>query len=152
MNIKKISPHFLVTGQISVSDISAIAASGIKTIICNRPDNESEGQPAVSDIAAAAEAQGMTFLNVPVSSKIITDANVDDFGSANDDATGPVLAYCRTGMRSTILWALSQAKLTNIDDILSATAEAGYDLSKLRPRLIEQSAAAAGPAIADPPD
>jgi sulfide:quinone oxidoreductase len=138
MNIKKISPNFLVTGQISVSDIGTIAASGIKTIIGNRPDNESEGQPAVSDIASAAEARGMTFLNVPVSSKVITDADVDDFERACSDAAGPVLAYCRTGMRSTILWALSQTKSKKIDEILSATAEAGYDLSRLQPRLMDR--------------
>jgi sulfide:quinone oxidoreductase len=138
MNLKKISPHCLVAGQISVADISAIAASGIQTIICNRPDNEVAGQPAVSDIASAAEAQGMTFLNVPVSSKIITDADVEDFERACNDAAGPILAYCRTGMRSTILWALSQTKCKNIDEILSATAGAGYDLSRLQPRLMER--------------
>jgi uncharacterized protein (TIGR01244 family) len=152
MNIKKISPHFSVTGQISVSDISAIAASGIKTIIGNRPDNESEGQPAVSDIAAAAEAQGLTFLNVPVSSKFITDANVDEFERACNDAAEPVLAYCRTGMRSTILWALAQTRSKKIDQILSATAEAGYDLSRLQPRLMERSVSAAGSTATDSPD
>jgi sulfide:quinone oxidoreductase len=146
MNLKKISPHFLVAGQISVSDINAIAASGIQTMICNRPDNESEGQPAVSDIASAAEAQGMTFLNVPVSSKVITDADVDDFERAYNDAAGPILAYCRTGTRSTILWALSQTKCKKIDEILSATAAAGYDLSKLQPRLMERYGQSSEPA------
>jgi len=154
MTIKKISPRIFVAGQISSSHISAIAARGIKTIISNRPDNESQGQPAASDIAVAAEALDIAFLNVPVAHNSITDADVEDFERACRDAAEPILAYCRSGMRSTILWALSQAKLTEIDEILSATSEAGYDLSKLRSRLAGQAAAAAaaGSIAADPPD
>lgn len=140
MLIKKISPQFFVSEQISGADVGVAAAQGVKAIICNRPDNEVQDQPAASEVAAASEGSGVTFLDVPVSSVSITDDDVDKFERALSDLPGPILAYCRSGKRSAILWALAQAKSLDIDEILSATREAGYELSALRPRLHERSA------------
>ncbi len=114
MNFTKISPNFSVTGQISGSDAGVAAAQGFKTIICNRPDDEAQRQPAASEIAAAAEALGIEFLDLP----------------------GPILAYCQTGTRSVMLWALVQAKSLDVEAIFSATKSAGYDLTGMRPRLL----------------
>jgi len=136
MNIKKITPRFFVSGQLSIADIGAIAASGIRTIFCNRPDNEKQGQPKAGEIAAAAEGLGITFVDLPVVSGFITEDNLADFERACRDAQGPILAYCRTGMRSISLWALTEAKTLDTDAVLSATKEAGYDLSAMRSQLL----------------
>jgi len=144
MNIKKISPEFFVAGQVSVTDVATVAAQGVKTIICNRPDNEAQDQPASSDIAAAAAGLGIAFLNVPVVSGALTENDITDFEAACRDAQEPILAYCRTGKRSSILWALTEAAKLDVDAVLSATKEAGYDLSAMRPGLLERAARTKG--------
>ncbi len=140
MTIKKISPGFFVAGQVSVADVGTAAAQGIKTIMCNRPDNEAQGQPASSDIAAAAEGLGIAFLILPVVSGAISENDIKEFEAACHGAQGPILAYCRTGTRSSMLWALAEAAKLDVDAVLSATKEAGYDLSAMRPGLLERAA------------
>ena len=139
-SFSKISSRISVAGQISHDDISAAAADGIKTIICNRPHAESEDQPETTLLAAAAAAAGIEFLHIPVVSGAITETNVDDFAKAYETAAGPILAYCRSGKRSTILWALAVATSQDIEDILATTADAGFDLSPLRPMLEARAA------------
>src|SRR3546814_3638966 len=55
---------------------------------------------------------------------------------ALEDAEGKILAFCRSGTRSTLLWALTRARAGDNCDKLSATAaKAGYDLSSIRPMM-----------------
>jgi len=135
MTIRKISPQFYVSEQISSEDVGAIAAQGVMTIICNRPGNESPGQPASSEIAAAAQSLGISFVDLPIKPGLITDDDIDDFERARHDAPGPILAYCRSGARSISLWALASARNLDVDSILSAARRAGYDLAPMRSRL-----------------
>jgi len=135
MNIIKITQQFFVSAQIGHRDAGVAAEQGIKTIICNRPDNEATDQPFTQDLEDAATDAGINYLHVPVSSKTISDENVVEFAAAYESAEGPILAFCRTGMRSTILWALAEVESHGVNAILAITKEAGYDLSKLRPRL-----------------
>ena len=135
MDSRRIAPDFWVAPQITPADVGAAASRGARAIICNRPDGEGDDQPGVAEIRAAAEAHGLAFRALPVTSGKIGDADVRAFGAALDALPGPVLAYCRTGTRSASLWALSRASRLSADAILEATAAAGYDLSALRPRL-----------------
>jgi sulfide:quinone oxidoreductase len=135
MTMRKISPQFYVSEQISSADVSAIAAQGVMTIICNRPDDESPGQPASNEIAAAAQRMGIKFVDLPIKPGLITDDDIDDFERARHDAPGPILAYCRSGARSISLWALASAGNLDVDGILSAAREAGYDLVPMWSRL-----------------
>ena len=82
MNISKISPRFYVSEQISGHDVGAVAAHGITTIICIRPDNEAQGQALEGEVAAAAEGLGITFVDMPVKAGSITDENIADFERA----------------------------------------------------------------------
>jgi sulfide:quinone oxidoreductase len=135
MQIKKISPFLSVTPQLTANDIGVAAAQGFKTIICNRPDNEAEDQPARAELEAAAKRYEMSWYYLPVVPGQITGRDVEQFASTMAQAQGPVLAFCRTGTRSTTLWALSEAHHLDTDAILAAAQEAGYDLSNLRERL-----------------
>ena len=72
---------------------------------------------------------------LPIVSGVVTEEAADRFRQALDQMPGPILAYCRSGTRCAILWALSQAGTQSPDDILKATSDAGYDLSALAPRL-----------------
>jgi len=109
MNVRQLSPRYYVTGQITTDDLKIIAANGIKSVINNRPDGEAAGQPKTDDLAAAAADLDLTFVFVPVVSGKITEQNVRDFEQACNGLEGPVLLFCHTGARSTMLWNMSSA-------------------------------------------
>lgn len=133
--VKKLTPFLSVAPQIRETDIGILAAQGFKAIINNRPDGESEDQPPSSVIEAAVRRQGLEFRHLPVISGKVTDDDVVAFAGALAKIRGPVLAYCRTGTRCTTLWALAEAYHLAPDTIVHTAAQAGYDLSALRPRL-----------------
>ncbi|MDT8342804.1 MAG: TIGR01244 family sulfur transferase [Thermohalobaculum sp.] len=135
MDIKRISPELSVSPQIAIADLGVAASQGFRSIVCNRPDGEGEGQPASAEMRAAAEAHGLDFRYLPVVSGQVSDADVAAFARAMAELHGPVLAYCRTGTRSATLWSLSKAPRLSADAILAAAGAAGYDLAGLRPRL-----------------
>lgn len=135
MDIKKITPDLSVSPQIMPQDVGLAGSQGFRTLIINRPDNETSDQPERAEIEAAANRAGIEVRFVPVVPGKLTDADIDAFRQAMAEAPAPALAYCRTGTRSATLWALSQAGHLSTDAILSATSEAGYDLSGLRDRL-----------------
>ncbi len=129
MNLKRINDGFAVTEQISSADVEALAAQGVKSLICNRPDGESPDQPAYSEIEATARRVGMAVSHIPVVSGQITDKDVHAFGNAYNKMPNPLVAYCRTGTRSITLWALDQGnKGMSSQEILSIGSNAGYDL------------------------
>jgi sulfide:quinone oxidoreductase len=140
MNMKKLSPRVFVSEQITTTDIGIASAQGIKTIINNRPDDEVPGQPKTADLAAAAAECGIQFFDLPVASGQITEQNIEQFESAYSDLKSPVLMFCRTGARSTALWALNESKTLDVDAVLATASDAGYDLSGMRPWLVSRSA------------
>ena len=135
MDIRPLTPDYAVSPQITPEDLPAIAEAGYRTVICNRPDQEVPPGLQAADIAAAAKAAGLDFVSNPVTHPTINDETVGAQSAAANASQGPVLAYCASGTRSSILWSLGQAGRMDADDILSATAKQGYDLSALRPRL-----------------
>jgi len=135
MKSAKINNELTVSDQITIEDLKKIQALGYKTIFCNRPDQESEGQLAFSAIEKEAHSLGIKTIHQPVIGGQISDNDIAQFGSYFEKAQKPVFAYCRTGTRCSTLWALSQSRTLPIDEILSKTQNAGYDLSLLRDRL-----------------
>ena len=107
MDLKQLDANLAVTGQISPADVSAVAAAGFKSIICNRPDGESEDQPAYAAVQAAAEAAGLTIVYQPVVSSQLNDDDARTFGALFESLPKPVLAYCRSGARCTRLFEQS---------------------------------------------
>lgn len=131
MDIRKLTDDISVSPQIAPADVADIAAQGFRTIVCNRPDGESFGQPACGDVEAEARKHGLAFVDQPVISGQISVLDVERFGDLYAALEKPVLAYCRSGTRCTVLWALSQAGTLPADEILERAAQAGYDLSGL---------------------
>ena len=144
MEIKKISPFLSVSPQIYPAHVERLAAQGFRTIINNRPDNETDDQPLGKDLSEAAAKHGIEFINIPVIPGELTPQNVKEFGEAMSRVTGPVLAYCRSGMRSTSLWALYEARHMGSDSIINFASTIGYDLSWQKEHLDEALAHAAG--------
>lgn len=133
MDIRRITPDYSVSPQIEPEDVADIAAAGFRTVICNRPDAEIPMELSSEVIRIAVEAAGLVFVDNPVTHPTMTPERIATQAAAMTD--GPVLAYCASGTRSSILWSLAQAGRMSTEEILSATARAGYDLSALRPRL-----------------
>jgi uncharacterized protein (TIGR01244 family) len=106
MRVLQLAPDVYVTGQIFEHDLTTASKQGIRTIVNNRPDNESAGQPLSADLQRAAEALGMKFVSYPVVSGRITAENVEDFGRLREAQELPMLIFCRSGARSTQLWEL----------------------------------------------
>ena len=135
MDIRPLSPQFAVSPQISVEDVPAIAAAGYTTIICNRPDMEVPPSAQAATIKAAAEAAGLAFVEHPVTHQGL---NMEMIAAQKADmiaADGPVLAYCASGTRSSIVWSFSQAGEIPTEEIIAATTAAGYDLGGMGPQL-----------------
>lgn len=131
MEFRRLTEQLSVAPQVTPENMPAIAAAGFKTILCNRPDGEADDQPTFAAIKEAAIVCGLTFINQPVSPKKATNQDVTGFANNVAAAQSPVLAYCRTGTRCTILWALgNSAEGMPIEKILKIAADAGYDLSK----------------------
>jgi len=139
MDIRKIDDTISVAPQITYADVAEAARLGFRTLVANRPDQEEFGQPAMADIEAAALENGMTWVYMPVQSGNVSDADVDRFGAMIQDSDKPVLAFCRSGTRCTVLWALNAARTTPTEDVLGKAREAGYDISGLAPRMMQQS-------------
>jgi sulfide:quinone oxidoreductase len=122
MNVKPISPILSVSEQIRPRDVATLCAAGFKSIICNRPDGEGPDQPDFSEIEAAAKAAGIAAAYLPVVPSQIRDEDAAAFGSLLDSLPKPVLAFCRTGARSTTLWSLSEGvRGRPLPEILTAT-------------------------------
>jgi uncharacterized protein (TIGR01244 family) len=135
MDIRQITPDYAVSPQIEPADMPAIAAAGFRAVICNRPDAEVPHELSTEVMRIAAEAAGLGFVVNPVTHQTLNMDMVAEQTAAMAAAGGPVLAYCASGTRSSIVWSLGKASEMAADDIIAATAKAGYDLAGLRPRL-----------------
>ena len=128
--VKQVTDNFSVSGQLVSEDIPALAARGIRSLICNRPDGEAADQPNVTEIEAAAQEAGISLTFLPIVTSKLNEQDVTDFLEALEQLPSPTHAYCRTGTRSITLWALGQRRLGNDSLALFTTArELGYDLS-----------------------
>jgi uncharacterized protein (TIGR01244 family) len=127
---RKLDGKIMVAPQISVADVAEAKAQGVTLIVNNRPDGEAPEEPQSAEIEAAARAAGMDYVAIPVGQGGFGQPQLDAMASALKTADGPVLAYCRSGTRSTLLWSLARAKLGDEPKTLHEKANAaGYDLT-----------------------
>jgi len=133
---RKLNEFISVSEQLSIEDVAKAAASGVALIVNNRPDGEDPSAPQGAEIGAAAAAAGLNYVEIPVGHAGFSEPQVDAMIAALEQAEGPILAYCRSGTRSTFLWALSAAKQgQDPDSIARAAREAGYDVGPIRPMI-----------------
>ena len=135
MDIHPLSAELSVSPQIVVTDMQAIAAAGFHSIICNRPDGEGADQPGYSEIERSASEHGLQIRYLPAESDKVTDEQGAAFGKLMAELPRPVLAFCRTGMRSTTMWALTQAATLPLPQIMERSYKAGFDLKALVRRI-----------------
>jgi len=135
MDIRALTPAYAVSPQIEPADLTAIKAAGYTTVINNRPDGEIPPHLHSAALRAAAEALGLEFIENPVIGGALTLENVTAQRAAIDAATGPVFAYCASGNRSSVVWALAHADRMSEDDLIAIPAKFGYSLDHLRPQI-----------------
>lgn len=135
MDLRLITPHYFVSPQIAVEDVPALAEAGFTLVICNRPDAEVPPSHQAASLRAAVLAAGLRFEELPLTHQTMTPDNIARHRGLIEGAEGKVLAYCASGTRSSVIWSLGQAGRQSADDILAATARAGYQLDHLRPML-----------------
>lgn len=130
---RKLDDSISVAAQIAPEDIAEAARQGFTFVINNRPDGEQPGQPTSAEMEAAAKAAGVGYAAIPITHAGFAEAQVVAMGEALEQAGGPVLAFCRSGTRSTLIWALARARAGEDADMLAGkAAQAGYDLGPIR--------------------
>lgn len=131
-----LTPAIAVAPQIAPEDVEAARAAGFTTVVNNRPDGEAPGQPAGASIAAACSDAGLAYVAIPVGPAGIGEGEIAAMAATLAAAPGPVLAYCRSGTRSTHLWALAEASRGgDAEALVTAAAGGGYDIGALWPTL-----------------
>lgn len=135
MELRKVDENFAVAPQMQPADMQAVADAGYRVVMCNRPDGEEPGQPALADMRASAEDAGLQFHHVPVSGGAFPPDALAEFARIRSEADGPVLAYCRSGTRSITMDTLANPAGLSVSARLERAEAAGYDLSGLASHL-----------------
>ncbi len=131
---RSVTNDLMVSPQIGLDAVAEAKALGVTLIINNRPEGESEDQVPGADIEAAAHAAGLDYVAIPITHSGFSQPQVESMVAALQGAEGKVLAYCRSGTRSTLLWALAEsAQGGDPDSLTNMAAKAGYDVSPVRP-------------------
>lgn len=129
---RRIDERTLVAGQIRPEELKALKSEGVAMIVNNRPDGEEPGQPTAAEMEAAARAAGLGYRHIPAAGGF-SAAQVQAMAEALEAADGQVLAFCKSGTRSTWLWALARAERgDSLQDLAARAAAAGYDLTPIR--------------------
>lgn len=138
-----LSPALAVAGALSREDFAEIARLGFKTIINNRPDGEEPGQLTAREEAVLAWRSGLAYRHVPaVKHEVLEEAVLEPLVEALGSVPGPVLLHCRSGLRSTIMWAaISIDAGAPVEEILAAAKAAGHDLSGIAEDITDRAAA-----------
>ena len=108
-DFRQLSETFLASPQVTAEDIAEAAALGVTLVVNNRPDGESPDQPPGAEIERAARAAGLDYLSIPIDQSGFSREQFEALAEALDRTDGKTLGYCRSGTRSTLLWALAQA-------------------------------------------
>ena len=131
---RTLTDTIFVAPQIDAEAVAAACDLGVTLIINNRPDDESDDQTPGADIEAAARAAGMDYVAIPVTHSGFSQPQVDAMAAALEGAEGKILAFCRSGTRSTLLWALAEARAgADLETLTALAATAGYDVTPVRP-------------------
>lgn len=135
MDIRQITEKFFAAPQISPQDMPALAAEGFLRVLCNRPDAEVPPSHQSAAMEMAATDAGLEFFVVPLTHQSMTPDIIAQNKAIIEGCEGKVLAYCASGTRTTIAWALGSAGELDADDIISAARSGGYELEGMRPAL-----------------
>jgi sulfide:quinone oxidoreductase len=140
MQIVQLTPRFAATAALTESDFAEAKRLGFTAIVSNRPDGEEPGQLTAKQEAVLAWRAGLQFRHIPASKHdVFTEDVVSGMAEALAGLNGPVLAHCKSGVRSIITWAAASARSQPVDCVLDTLKAAGQDLDFLRDDLEAQA-------------
>jgi uncharacterized protein (TIGR01244 family) len=130
--IRKLDDRTWVSGQVAPDEVAGLAESGVTMLVNNRPDGEEPGQPLAGEIEAAAEQAGIAYRFVPII-RGIGPADVESMQQAmREAADGTLLAFCRSGTRSALTWALARREDgIPANEIVERITEVGFDVAPI---------------------
>ncbi len=135
-----ITPEFAVSGAPSREDLAEAAQQGFRSVINNRPDGEDQAQLTGAEEGEIAAAAGLEYRHIPVRmADVFDDDVVAAMRQALDSLPRPVLAHCKTGIRSLITWAAAEARARPAGEVLDTLRQAGVDLDHLREEIEAQA-------------
>lgn len=144
-DFRQLSDKVWASPQLEPEDVSEAVAQGFAMIVNNRPEGEEPDQPSGTQIEAVARSAGLDYRAIPITHAGFSEPQVTAMAEALQTSDGKVLAYCRSGTRSTLLWALAEASLGDDPaELAAAAAAAGYDVSPVRPAMDMLAARAQG--------
>jgi sulfide:quinone oxidoreductase len=130
--LAELAPGLSAAGKLDPADIEALAASGVRTIINNRPDDEDPGQLPAAEARRLAEARAIAYHHIPFTAATLTRADVDAFAAVLRSAPQPVVVHCRSGTRSTLIWALTRLREgADPSTLIAEAARHGIDIGAL---------------------
>jgi uncharacterized protein (TIGR01244 family) len=130
--LMELAPSITAAGALTRDNIEALAAAGTKVIVNNRPDGEDPGQLAADEARELCAARGIAYHHIPFVAATLTTADVDAFAAVLKNAPGPLVAHCRSGTRSTMIWALTRMREgADPDALVALGARNGVDIAAL---------------------
>jgi uncharacterized protein (TIGR01244 family) len=126
---RQLDEKTLVDGQIGPDDVIALKALGVTLIVNNRPDGEDADQPTSDEIEAAAKAAGLDYRHVPIA-RGLGPSDIEAMREAmHSVGEGKLFAFCRSGNRSTLAWAVAKSEDgVSRDELDRCVSGAGFDL------------------------
>lgn len=135
MHINQLSETYFSAAQLAPEDFAVLRASGFSAVICNRPDQENPFELQFDQMRQHAANEGIDLIYIPLTQTSMGVETAKYQRSIVENGDGPVVAYCASGTRSTVIWALTQVEVDSVDTVLEKCANAGYPLEGLRPTL-----------------
>jgi uncharacterized protein (TIGR01244 family) len=127
-----LTPGFEVAGRLDRSGLEALAQAGVRTVVNNRPDGEDPGQLDAAQARRIAEALGLRYHHIPITYDSLSRADVEAFAAVLREGPAPIVAHCRSGTRSALLWALVRlGEGADPLSLIAAAAQYGIDIASL---------------------
>ena len=126
---RQLDEKTLINGQIAPNDVPALKEMGVTLIVNNRPDGEDAGQPASNEIEAAAKEAGIDYRHVPIA-RGLGPSDIEAMREAmHATGDGKLFAFCRSGNRSALAWAVAKSEDgVPREELDRLASEAGFDL------------------------
>ncbi len=108
--LRAVAPDVCVAPQLSAAAMAEAAKAGFRSVVNNRPDFEhGPDQPTSAEVEAAAHAAGLEYRHLPVDGGYQSPEQIAAFAALLTELPRPLLMFCRSGARSSRLYAAAIA-------------------------------------------
>lgn len=134
--MKELPGDVFITGQLLATQMAALIDQGVMTFINNRPDMEVPLQPLSEELEKIARDRGVDYHHIPMSGGV-TEGLIEASNTVFSECPRPIVAFCASGMRSSVLWAFANVKFLGVDEVMKVLSESGFNLEQIRAPLAQ---------------